>query len=118
MKFVESPDPNNKYQAPRDAELMAKIKTDDIRNAFIKMLLERWDKRVSVFKLIPVPNEIKDASADFVDDSNPVLGFIMSNYEITNNENDKINSTTLYTHFAGSCRDTKISNKRFLNAHV
>jgi hypothetical protein len=48
-----------------------------------------------------------------VDDSNPVLGFIMSNYEITNNENDKINSTVLYTHFAGSCRDTKISNKRF-----
>ena len=113
MKFVESPDPNNKYQAPRDAELMAKIKTDDIRNAFIKMLLDRWDTRVSAFKLIPVPNEIKDASTDFVDDSNPVLGFIMSNYEITNNENDKISSTTLYTHFAGSCRDTKISNKRF-----
>jgi P4 family phage/plasmid primase-like protien len=113
MKFVESPDPNNKYQAPRDAELMAKIKTDDIRNAFIKMLLDRWDNRVSAFKLIPVPNEIKDASADFVDDSNPVLGFIMSNYEITNNENDKINSTALFTHFAGSCRDSKISNKRF-----
>jgi hypothetical protein len=69
---------------------MSKIKTDDIRNAFIKMLLDRWDKRVSVFKLIPVPNEIKDASADFVDDSNPVLGFIMSHYVITNNENDKI----------------------------
>jgi putative DNA primase/helicase len=113
MKFVESPDPNNKYQAPRDAELMAKIKTDDIRNAFIKILLDRWDKRVSVFKLIPVPNEIKDASNDFVDDSNPVLGFIMSNYEITNNENDKIGSDKLFTHFAGSCRDSKVSNKRF-----
>jgi phage/plasmid-associated DNA primase len=113
MKFVESPDPNNKYQAPRDAELMSKIKTDDIRNAFIKMLLDRWDTRVSAFKLIPVPNEIKDASNDFVDDSNPVLGFIMSNYEITNNENDKINSTVLYTHFASSNRDSKISNKRF-----
>ena len=113
MKFVDEPDPNNKYQAPKDAELMAKIRTDDIRNAFIRMLLDRWGNRVSAFKLIPVPEEIKDASADFVDDSNPVLGFIMSNYEITNNENDKINSTALYTHFAGSCRDTKISNKRF-----
>jgi putative DNA primase/helicase len=113
MKFVDEPDPNNKYQAPRDAELMAKIKTDDIRNAFVRMLLDRWDKRVSAFKLIPVPNEIKDASNDFVDDSNPVLGFIMSNYEITNNENDKINSTALYTHFASSNRDSKISNKRF-----
>jgi hypothetical protein len=92
---------------------MAKIKTDDIRNAFVRMLLDRWDKRVSAFKLIPVPNEIKDASSDFVDDSNPVLGFIMSNYEITNNEDDKINSNTLYTHFAASCRDSKVSNKRF-----
>jgi P4 family phage/plasmid primase-like protien len=113
MKFVENPDPNNKYQASRDAELMAKIKTDDIRNAFIIMLLNRWDKRVSAFKLIPVPNEIKDASADFVDDSNPVLGFIMSNYEITNNDKDTINSTEIYTHFTSSNRDSKISNKRF-----
>jgi hypothetical protein len=37
--FVENIDPNNKYQAPRDAELMPKIKTDDIRNAFIRMLI-------------------------------------------------------------------------------
>jgi P4 family phage/plasmid primase-like protien len=113
MKFVENPDPNNKYQAPRDAELMAKIRTDDIRNAFIIMLLKRWDESVSKLKLISVPKDIKDASADFVDDSNPVLGFIMSNYELTNNVDDKINSTALYTHFTSSNRDSKISNKRF-----
>ena len=70
-------------------------------------------RRVSKLKIISVPDEIKEASADFVDDSNPVLGFIMNNYEITNNENDKINSTSLYTHFASSNRDSKISNKRF-----
>jgi P4 family phage/plasmid primase-like protien len=113
VKFVDEPDPNNIYQKPRDPELMSKIKTDDIRNAFIIMLLKRWDERVSQLKIISVPDEIKEASADFVDDSNPVLGFIMNNYEITNNENDKINSTALYTHFASSNRDSKISNKRF-----
>ena len=113
VKFVDEPDPNNIYQKPRDPELMSKIKTDDIRNAFIIMLLKRWDDRVSKLKIISVPDEIKEASADFVDDSNPVLGFIMNNYEITNNENDKINSTALYTHFASSNRDSKISNKRF-----
>lgn len=113
VKFVDEPDPNNIYQKPRDPELMSKIKTNDIRNAFIIMLLKRWDDRVSKLKIISVPDEIKEASADFVDDSNPVLGFIMNNYEITNNENDKINSTALYTHFASSNRDSKISNKRF-----
>jgi hypothetical protein len=113
MKFVDEPDPNNKYQAPKDPELMAKIRTDDIRNAFIRMLLDRWDKRVSAFKLIPVPKEIKDASADFVDDSNPVLGFIMSNYDLTNKVDDDIKSSDLYNHFAASCRDSKISTKRF-----
>ena len=77
------------------------------------MLLKRWDDRVSKLKIISVPDEIKEVSADFVDDSNPVLGFIMKNYEITNNENDKINSNALYTHFASSNRDSKISNKRF-----
>ena len=69
MKFVEHPDPDHKYQAPWDAELMANIETHDIRNAFIRMLLDRWDKRVLQFKIIPVPNEIKDTSSDFIDDS-------------------------------------------------
>ena len=113
VKFVDDPDPNNIYQKPRDPELISKITTNDIRNAFIIMLLKRWDERVSKLKIISVPDEIKEASAEFVDDSNPVLGFIMSYYEITNNENDKINSTALYTHFVGRCRDSKISNKRF-----
>jgi hypothetical protein len=47
---------------------MTKIETDDIRNAFIRMLLDRWDKHVLHFTIIPVPNEIKDTSSDFVDD--------------------------------------------------
>jgi hypothetical protein len=47
---------------------MAKIETDDIRNAFIRMLLDRWEKRVLQFKKNPVPNEIKDTSSHFVDD--------------------------------------------------
>ena len=113
VRFVEEPDPNNKYQAPRDAALMAKIKTDDIRNAFIRMLLDRWETRVSAFKLIPVPDDIKEASVDFIDDSSRVIGFIMSNYDITNNGDDKIDIDKLYSHFAGTCRYSKVSNKRF-----
>jgi hypothetical protein len=35
---------------------------------FSRKLLDRWDKLASQFNLIPVPNEIKDASSDFVDD--------------------------------------------------
>ncbi len=68
MKFVDEADVNNKYQAPKDDELMAKIRTDDIRNAFIRMLLDRWVNRVSAFKLIPVPKEIKDVT-DFNDNN-------------------------------------------------
>ena len=113
MKFVETPDPNNKYQAPLDTELMTKIITDDIRNAFVRMLLDRWETRVSAFKLIPVPEEIIAASADFVDDNSRVSGFIMSNYELTNNEEDKIGYDKLYTHFVSVCRYSKVSYKRF-----
>jgi P4 family phage/plasmid primase-like protien len=113
MKFVDEPDPNNKYQAPLDAELMAKIRTDDIRNAFIRMLLDRWETRVSAFNLIPVPDEIKEASADFIDDSSRVICFIMNNYDLTNNEDDEIGTDKLYNHFVASCRNSKVSNKRF-----
>ena len=92
---------------------MSKMRTNGVKNAFIRMLIERWTTRVSLFKLIPVPQVVIDASNEYVDDSNPVLGFINENYELTNNTNDKVSSALLYAHFTSCTRGTTISSKRF-----
>ena len=113
VKFVDNPDPDNIYQKPKNPDVMKQMRTEGVKMAFIRMLIDRWTDRVSKFKLIPVPKEIVDASNDYVDDSNPVLGFITDNYDITNNENDKVSSSAIFTEFSYSCRDNKISSKRF-----
>ena len=60
-----------------------------------------------------VPEVITEASNDYVDDSNPVLGFIIEKYDITNNEKDNISSSLLFNEFSSYSRDSKISSKRF-----
>ena len=79
--------------------MIDKLITDDIRNAFIKILLDRWGSRVCNLKPIPVPQKIKDASAFYINESNPVLGFLLEKYDFTNNKTDTIRSNILLTAF-------------------
>jgi len=117
VKFVneypEDYDPNNKYIVLKNTDLMDKMTTDGVRNAFIILLLNRWTNRVSKMKHIPVPKQVQEASKEFVEDCNPVLGFIQEYYTITNIENDKVQSKKLYEEFQAEVSDRKITSKRF-----
>lgn len=115
VKFVKEEDylPNNKYLVIRDEGLMSKIKTDGVRNAFIHSLLERWTNRVCNMKSIPVPKEVQEASQDFVDECNPVLGYIQQYYTITHNITDKEQSSILFSKFSREVGDKSITPKRF-----
>jgi P4 family phage/plasmid primase-like protien len=110
-KFVENPDPNNPNEILIDPNMIKKIKTPEIRDAFIILLLDRWKNRVSKMPRFPVPQKIKDASASYVADSNPVLGFVMSCLDITNNDKDYILSNNLYNMF----NNKNITISRFKN---
>ena len=113
VKFVDNPNPQDKYQAKKDPTLMSKMKTDGVRNAFIRMLIDRWQNRVSEMSQIPVPDEIRETTQEYVDDCNPVLGFIQQKYIISNNQHDKISLSALYTDFGFFCRDKSITSRRF-----
>jgi P4 family phage/plasmid primase-like protien len=113
MKFVdqEDYDVNNKYHIIKDGSMMKRIITPEIRDAFMRLLLDRWQNRVSKMTFIPVPKDIQEPSASYVADSNPVLGFVMSNLDITHNDKDCIYSNTLYNLF----NNKNISQTRFKN---
>ena len=113
VKFVDEPDVNNKYQTKLDPSVMSLMKSDGVRNAFVKMLIDRWIHRVSRFPKIPIPKSIIEASKEYIDDCNPVLGFIQEYYDITHDDKDKVKSNDLYTHFQINTRNKSINNRRF-----
>jgi P4 family phage/plasmid primase-like protien len=107
-------DPTNHNHLPCDVNMVGKMSSKNIKEAFIRMMLDRWENRVSKFNNIPVPAEVVEASNSFVDDSNPVAGFIRQNYKITRKVTDEVQSSSLYDAFVSYCgRNCGISNKRF-----
>jgi hypothetical protein len=111
VKFVENPDENDKFHAKLNPEMMDIITSDNMRNAFIKMLIERWINTTSKLKSLPIPKQIQDDSNEYVQDCNEVLGFIMDGYVITNNDKDKIQSSTLFADFKQKTNCKMLSSK-------
>jgi hypothetical protein len=96
--------------------MVSKMSSKNVKDAFIRILLDRWENRVSKFNTIPVPAEVIEASNSFVDDSNPVAGFIRQNYKITRKTTDEVQSSSLYSAFENYCggrHNCSISSKRF-----
>jgi P4 family phage/plasmid primase-like protien len=112
MKFVDEPDKNNKYQSLKDVNKYKIMITDDIRNAFIRMLLNRWINKVSKIDKIQVPKQINDDSIEYIQSSNEVLGFILENYKITDNDKDRIQSSVLFDDYKRKT-NTKMTTSKF-----
>ena len=111
VKFIDEPDVNNKYQALLNPEMAGILSSDAIRNTYIKMLIERFIKVASKITKENVPNQIKDDSNEYIQDCNEVLGFILDGYEITNNEDDKIASSLIFTLFKSKTNSKMTASK-------
>ncbi len=117
-RFLEPTNPNYDDTNPNhllcDVDMIGKMSSKNVKEAFAIMLIKRWENRVSKMNKIPVPAEVVEASNSFVEDSNPVLGFIRAKYKITKDYPEGIQTSKIYEEFllyAG--RNCGISNKRF-----
>ncbi len=99
MKFIDNPDPDNKNQALLNLEMGDILTTDAIRNTYIRLLIDRFINVSSKIRKEVIPNKIREDCTDYIADSNVVLGFIMDNYVITNNDKDRISSSELFAEF-------------------
>ena len=111
VKFISNPDPENIHQALLNPEMVAILTSDDIRNTYIRMLIDRFTDVASKIKIEIIPKQIKDDSNEYVEDCNVVLGYIMDKYEITNNEEDKIQSSVLFNDFKIKTSDKMTPSK-------
>jgi len=113
VKFIDNPDPDNKYQASLNLEMSNVLTSIAIRNTYIRLLIERFINISSKIKKEIIPKKIDEDSNEYIADSNVVLGFIMDNYIITNNEKDRISSSELFNDFKSRNYGTKMTASKF-----
>lgn len=113
VKFIDNPDPDNKHQALLNLEMGSILTSTQMRNTFIRLLVERYMNIASKIKKEIVPNKISEDSNEYIADSNVVLGFIMEKYVITNNEKDRISSSELFNDFKSNSMGTKLTQLKF-----
>jgi hypothetical protein len=65
----------------------------------ILILIEYYKNNVKDSLKFKQSDSIKEETKIYLEESNPVLLWLKENYEITNDENDKISSTILYQEF-------------------
>jgi hypothetical protein len=113
VKFIDNPDPYNKNQALLNLEMGDILTTDNIRNTYIRLLIDRFINISSKIRKEVIPNKIREDCTEYIADSNVVLGFIMDNYIITNNDKDRISSSELFAEFKDRERGTKMTASKF-----
>jgi hypothetical protein len=62
------------------------------------MLTEVY-KGIKDWKDLPRPNSVANATGDYLDGNNPVKAWLTANYDITNNDKDKIGASDLKRSF-------------------
>jgi phage/plasmid-associated DNA primase len=113
VKFILNPDVNNPYQALLNPEMNIIFKSNSIRNTYIRLLIDYFMNVSSKQKTELIPDKIKDDSIDYIEDSNPVLGFIMDKFTITNNTKDRIRTSEIFTEFKLKSGDLKMTSAKF-----
>ena len=113
VNFIAEPDKNNEFQALLNPEMNELLTSNAVRNTYIRLLIDYFINVSSKTKIENIPNKIKNDSLDYIDDSNPVLSFIMDKYVITNNTDNKIKSSELFTEFKYKNSEFKMTSAKF-----
>ena len=119
MKYLYSNDVNydvnNPHHRIRDDSLVQKFDENIIyRDALLYILLDIWNKdNLLDDKNIIVPQQVIDASADYIDNSNDVKNWLLDTYDIvtTNlpNKDEWVKAQTLYDNFIKKTKNTMSS---------
>ena len=87
-------------------------KSSEWRDEFFLMLTEYY-KGVKDLKDLPRPNSVANATGDYLDGNNPVKAWLNENYDITNNDKDKIGATELKRTFIEETRTKDMADVKF-----
>jgi P4 family phage/plasmid primase-like protien len=87
-------------------------KSPEWRNEFFLMLAEVY-KGIKDWKDLPRPNSVTDATGDYLDGNNPVKAWLNANYDITNNDKDKVGASELKRAFIEATHAKEMADAKF-----
>jgi len=87
-------------------------KSPEWRDEFFLMLTEVY-KTVKDLKDLPRPNSVTDATGDYLDGNNPVKAWLTENYDITNNDKDKVGASELKRAFIEATGTKDMADAKF-----
>lgn len=82
------------------------------RRALMRLLIDEYAS-IKGMTAIPFPEEVKQASEDYLEDNNPVGRFLADNYVITGNDANFIRASELYNSYIGVTKDKTMSITAF-----
>lgn len=113
VKFVENPDAKNKFEAKLDLRMGDLLNSNEVRNTYIRMLIDRFINIASKLTSEIIPAKVQQENDDYVADCDEVLAFINENYTITNVDKDRYTPSELYNEFKRKNHGTKMTTIQF-----
>ena len=76
-------------------------------------MLTEYYKGVKDLKDLPRPNSVTNATGDYLDGNNPVKAWLTENYDITNNDKDKVGASDLKKSFMYATNTKEMADAKF-----
>lgn len=113
-RFVENPDPDNKYEKKVDNTLKSKFENDiEWRRAFFQILVDQYNIYCKNNKTLIIPEKFKAAANKIIELNDPIKKFLEDCCIITKNNNDRILKSQIFKVFNKHYNDNNMSAKVF-----
>jgi len=111
-QFVDSPNPDNKYELLKDISYKDKINIEFYQE-FMMLLLETATKHKNDLT-IKEPYIVRNETDQYIDNNDPIKDWLLLNYEHSNNSKNRLRTSVVYEKYISDIDNKKISNKKFL----
>jgi P4 family phage/plasmid primase-like protien len=92
-QFVSDPIHNN--QRKIDNTIKERFETLEYKQQFMLILISYYNQFIKNNQIIHKPTNTLEVTNEYLDDNNVIKEWLLENYEITNNDKDRIKTTTL-----------------------
>lgn len=96
-----------------DFTLESKLKTDDVRNAFILLLLDYYATYIAGEKEIEKSPAVIAATQEYLDECNPISAWLNATYQYTGDSKHRVTPTDMLGQYNLSNAGVKLSAKQF-----
>lgn len=105
--FTFVSEPKEKHHRKIDGKLKTTLLNPEVRNEFILMLIDEFNKDY------PVPKKVLNELNEYIQENNTVEDFIRENYDFTECSKDRIQAIALLEDYNSSGEYPRLSNSKF-----